>query len=71
MATAAAHNQRQRCTTTTPGAIISGIGSRNPALPYFVHMVATWVFHHGLGPFRKLARKAASSRKFPNLGLER
>lgn len=68
---AAAHNQRQRCTTTTPGAFISGIEDRNPALPYFVHMVATWIFDYGLGPFRKLARKAASSRKFPNHGLER
>lgn len=28
-------------------------------------------FDHGLGPARKLARKAASFREFPNQGLER
>ena len=41
------------------------------ALPYFVHMAATWSFDCGLGPFQNLARKAASFRKFPNHGLER
>ncbi|MFD2053008.1 hypothetical protein ACFSQT_07735 [Mesorhizobium calcicola] len=66
-----AHNRRQRCATTTAGAFISGLRSRIQALPYFVHMVATWVFDYGLGPARKLAWKAASFREFPNQGLER
>ena len=64
-------NQRRRCWMTTPGVFISVSRSRNQALPYFVHMVATWVFDYGLGPVRKLAWKAASFRKFPNQGLER
>ncbi|RWC41751.1 MAG: hypothetical protein EOS55_25670 [Mesorhizobium sp.] len=69
--TGGACNQRRRVAATTPGAFISGAQPRNPALPYFVHMVATRVFDYGLGPARKLARKAASFRKFPNQGLER
>ncbi|CDX62442.1 hypothetical protein MPL1032_60057 [Mesorhizobium plurifarium] len=31
----------------------SGTESSNFALPYFVHMVATWVFDCGLGPPRE------------------
>jgi hypothetical protein len=34
-------NQKPRCTTTTHGGFISGIGSRNARLPHFVHMAAT------------------------------
>ncbi|WP_352451086.1 MULTISPECIES: hypothetical protein [unclassified Mesorhizobium] len=40
---AGAHNLKQRCAATTPCAFISGIRNRNPALPYFAHMVATWI----------------------------
>ncbi|MER9343115.1 hypothetical protein NKI41_20395 [Mesorhizobium sp. M0601] len=46
---AGAHNLKQRCTATTSCAFISGIRNRNPALPYFAHMVATWILRLRFG----------------------
>jgi hypothetical protein len=60
-----------RCAHTTAGCFVFGAESRISSLPYFTHIMATWVRDCGSGPFQNLARKAGLFRKTPTHGLER
>ena len=64
-------NQKRRCATTTPGAFISALRSRND----HCRILSTW-WRHGFSiavrdRFESLRERRLRFRKFPNQGLER